>query len=109
MVNPEHMNLGYEFAYAFQSAFFDAAQEHPDLHIHIVQGLNENTAFVLANGERELLIDTKARRSHGGNTAWFGINVQEWLGWHNPGPHRVLAREVQPGVHVFTICRGSGA
>ena len=99
MVNPEHMNLGYEFAYAFQSAFFRVAQQHPGLHIYIVQGLNENTAFVLANGAREMLIDTKARRSHGGNLAWFGINAQEWLGWQNPGPYRVLAREVQHGGH----------
>ena len=93
------MNLGYEFAYAFKTAFFGVAQQHRDLHVCIVQGLNENTAFVLANGDMGMLLDTKARRSHGGNLAWFGINAQEWLGWQNPGPYRVLAREVQHGGH----------
>ena len=83
MIDPENMDVGYQFAGAFLTACIAAIQARPNLHLYQVCGLNCNTAFILANGNMEIAIDTKARRSTANNRL-FGINAVEWRRWLHP-------------------------
>ena len=99
MVNPENMDVGYAFAHAFLTACIAAVQALPNLRLYQVHGLNLNTAVILGNGDREIAIDTKARRSKA-NYHWFGINAVEWRWWQHPN------RVQLPVVEVVVLAGG---
>lgn len=100
MVNAENMDVGYAFAYAFQRACMATIQDNPNLRLYQVHGYNPNTIFILANGDREITIDTKARLSTG-NYHWFGINAIEWRWWQHPD------RVQLPVVEVVVLADGA--
>lgn len=62
MINDENRRAGDAFAGAFQGALVAALREHQNLQLYEVHILNPNTVFMLANGEREMVIDAKLRR-----------------------------------------------
>ena len=83
MINRENMEAGDVFAGAFQNACMGAIQDQERLRLYEVHVLNPNTVFMLANGEAEMVIDTKLRRTAGQHN-WFGINAGEWHAWQQP-------------------------
>ena len=93
MVNAENMDVGYAFSRAFVTACIAAIQVHPNLSLYQVHGLNANTAFILANGNAEIIIDTKVRRSTGKYNR-FGINAVEWGWWQHPNRVQLPVVEV---------------
>ena len=93
MINDENRQAGEAFAGAFQGALVAALREHQNLRLYEVHILNPNTVFMLANGEREMVIDTKLRRSCGRND-WFGINAHEWFAWHRPDLDHLWAVQI---------------
>ena len=83
MINRENMNAGDAFAGAFQNAYMMVIRDHPNLRFYEVHGLNPNTVFTLANGDMEMVIDTKLRRGPVQQNM-FGINAAEWFAWQQP-------------------------
>ena len=83
MINRENMNAGDAFAGAFQTACMTVTRDRPNFRFYEVHGLNPNTVFTLANGDMEMVIDTKLRRRAVQQTL-FGINAAEWFAWQQP-------------------------
>ena len=95
IVKPQNMDRGYAFAHAFRNACFAAMQEHPNIHLYHVEVFDENTAFVLANGNLTMLVDTKMR-THAWRGRLFGINAGEWQRLRNPNI-QVFGTDVRTG------------
>ena len=99
MIDPENMDVGYQFAGAFLTACIAVVQAHPNLRLYQIHGLNLNTVFILSNGNMEMVIDTKLRRN-AAHYNQFGINAGEWLEWQHPN------RVQLPVVEVVVLADG---
>lgn len=95
MVDHQNVQAGDAFAGAFQNAFVAAMRDHQNLRLYEVHVLKPNTMFMLTNGQMEMVVDTKLRRTTINQTL-FGINAAEWFAWQQPGrDHLPVVRIVQ--------------
>ena len=93
MINHEAMAAGNAFAGAFQNACMAAIRDQYAFRLYEEYILNPGTVFMLTNGQMELVVDTKLRRTTGQHDQ-FGINADGWQRW------QLQNREPLPVVQV---------